>query len=69
MSKSKTLTHVDDLGQARMIDVSAKAVTRRQAEAEGQIRMAEATLEAVRANTVRKGDVLAVAQSLCFIRF
>ena len=62
MSKSKSLTHVDDLGRARMIDVSAKAVTRRQAEAMGQIRMAEATLEAVRANTVRKGDVLAVAR-------
>jgi len=45
-----------------MIDVSAKAVTRRQAEAEGHIRMAEATMEAVRTNTVRKGDVLAVAR-------
>jgi cyclic pyranopterin phosphate synthase len=45
-----------------MIDVSAKQVTRRHAEAEGHIRMAEATLEAVVANTVRKGDVLAVAR-------
>jgi len=62
MSDSKTLTHVDEAGRARMIDVSAKAVTRRQAEAEGHIRMAGATLQAVRESTVHKGDVLAVAR-------
>lgn len=45
-----------------MVDVSAKMVTRRHAEAEGRIRMAEATLAAVLANTVQKGDVLAVAR-------
>ncbi len=60
--RSKSLTHVDDRGHARMVDVSAKQVTRRRAEAEGHILMADATLQAVLANTVRKGDVLAVAR-------
>jgi cyclic pyranopterin phosphate synthase len=45
-----------------MVDVSAKEVTRRRAAAEGEIRMQRATLDAVLANTVRKGDVLAVAR-------
>ena len=45
-----------------MVDVSAKEVTRRRAEADGEIRMQRATLDAVLANTVRKGDVLAVAR-------
>jgi cyclic pyranopterin phosphate synthase len=62
MVKSESLTHVDDLGHARMVDVSAKQVTRRRAGAEGEIRMQRATLDAVLANTVRKGDVLAVAR-------
>jgi len=62
MMRSNSLTHVDDRGHARMVDVSAKQVTRRRAEAEGHILMAEATLQAVLANTVRKGDVLAVAR-------
>jgi len=59
---SDSLTHVDDRGHARMVDVSAKQVTRRRAEAEGHIAMAEATLRAVLENTVQKGDVLAVAR-------
>ncbi len=45
-----------------MVDVSAKAVTRRRAEAEGEIRMERSTLDAIRANTVKKGDVLTVAR-------
>ena len=45
-----------------MVDVSAKEVTRRRAKADGVIRMQRATLDAVLANTVRKGDVLAVAR-------
>ena len=56
------LTHVDDAGAARMVDVSAKAATVREARAGGAIRMAAATLAAIRANAVQKGDVLAVAR-------
>ena len=55
-------SHTDDAGRARMVDVSAKEITRRRASAEGEIRMLAATLEAVRANLVDKGDVLAVAR-------
>jgi cyclic pyranopterin phosphate synthase len=56
------LTHVDEQGRARMVDVGDKEVTRRSATAEGWIRMQPDTLEAIRQNTVKKGDVLAVAQ-------
>jgi cyclic pyranopterin phosphate synthase len=45
-----------------MVDVSAKAVTRRQAEAEGVIRMQRSTLDAILADEVQKGDVLTVAR-------
>ncbi len=60
--KSESLTHVDELGRARMVDVSAKAVTRRRAEAEGEIRMQRSTLDAILTNEVQKGDVLTVAR-------
>jgi len=53
---------VDDTGRARMVDVSAKSVTRRRAEAEGKIRMERSTLDAIRTNAVNKGDVLTVAR-------
>jgi len=56
------LTHLDEEGRARMVDVGAKPVSRRRAVAEGSIRMSPETLEAVRAGTVAKGDVLAVAR-------
>jgi cyclic pyranopterin phosphate synthase len=45
-----------------MVDVSAKVVTRRRAEAEGEIRMQRSTLDAIIANEVQKGDVLTVAR-------
>ncbi len=45
-----------------MVDVGAKPVTRRRAVAEGEIRMEPSTLKAIRENSVRKGDVLAVAR-------
>ncbi|MBI3568948.1 MAG: cyclic pyranopterin monophosphate synthase MoaC [Gemmatimonadetes bacterium] len=45
-----------------MVDVSAKSATARRAVAEGRIRMSEAAFRAVRANRVKKGDVLAVAR-------
>ena len=56
------LTHIDDEGAARMVDVSAKAETRRQAIAEGRILIAASALDAIRAGSVKKGDVLAVAR-------
>ncbi|MDE3152626.1 MAG: cyclic pyranopterin monophosphate synthase MoaC [Gemmatimonadota bacterium] len=56
------LSHVDSSGQARMVDVSGKPVTARTARAAGSIRMAPATLDAIVANTVAKGDVLGVAR-------
>jgi cyclic pyranopterin phosphate synthase len=59
---SKRLTHVAPDGSARMVDVSAKADTARMARATGAISMNMATLEAIVANSVAKGDVLAVAR-------
>jgi cyclic pyranopterin phosphate synthase len=56
------LTHADEHGSARMVDVGAKEVTRRSAAAEGWIRMNTNTLAAIRRNTVEKGDVLSVAR-------
>lgn len=56
------LTHVGATGEASMVDVSEKADTLRIARAVGSIRMAPATLAAIRANRVSKGDVIAVAR-------
>jgi cyclic pyranopterin monophosphate synthase len=61
-SPGKTLTHLDDTGQARMVDVGAKAVTERVAVARGRVVMEPATLELIIAGNIKKGDVLAVAQ-------
>ncbi len=57
-----TLTHLDEHGAARMVDVSAKAATRREGVAEGFITIAETALSAIRTQAVAKGDVLAVAR-------
>ena len=59
---TRKLTHIDDEGAARMVDVSAKAETKREAVAEGRILVAAAALDAIRAGSVKKGDVLAVAR-------
>jgi cyclic pyranopterin phosphate synthase len=56
------LSHVDEHGRARMVDVSGKPVTLRTAAAEGAVRMSAAAYELVAANGVAKGDVLAVAE-------
>lgn len=56
------LTHSDESGRARMVDVSAKPPSERMARATGAIRMSAVTLEAIRANGLKKGDVLAVAR-------
>ena len=58
----KELTHVGPGGEARMVDVSGKPATDRVARAAGSIRMAPATLEAIRRNEIAKGDVLTVAK-------
>lgn len=56
------LTHVDDSGRARMVDVTGKPVTERMARARGAISMRPETLEQIRTNQVSKGDVIGVAR-------
>lgn len=56
------LTHFNEEGRARMVDVSAKNITVRTARAGGKIFMRSDTLELVRIGGIKKGDVLAVAQ-------
>ena len=56
------LTHLDEQGKARMVDVGAKADTRRVAIAEGRITMSVEALSAIRDGAVPKGDVLAAAR-------
>jgi cyclic pyranopterin phosphate synthase len=56
------LTHFDERGAARMVDVGAKQETHRLAVARGEIRMQPATFELVMAGTSKKGDVLGVAR-------
>ena len=56
------LTHLDEQGSARMVDVSSKSNTVREATAAGRIAMSPEALEAIRAGSVKKGDVLAVAR-------
>ena len=56
------LTHFNEQGRARMVDVTEKAVTHRTAVAIGEIHMAPETLARIRSGTLKKGDVLAVSQ-------
>ena len=56
------LTHLDDSGRARMVDVGDKTETRRTAVAEGRVRMSATAFEAVRDQAVAKGDVLRIAE-------
>ena len=62
MGKQPSLTHLDETGAARMVDVSAKAETAREAVAEGFVSMSGAALEAIRTGQSRKGDVIATAR-------
>lgn len=57
-----TFTHLDAAGHARMVDVTAKQPTVREAVAEGQVRCAPHVVAALRSGDVPKGDVLAVAR-------
>ena len=58
----KALSHLSRSGEARMVDVGGKDVTERIARARGSIRMQRATLSTIQSNTLKKGDVLAVAR-------
>jgi cyclic pyranopterin phosphate synthase len=55
----KKLSHVTPTGEARMVDVSAKNPTVREAIAKGTVKMKSSTLELVKSNSLKKGDVLA----------
>jgi cyclic pyranopterin monophosphate synthase len=56
------LSHLDARGEARMVDVSAKPATEREAVAEGHVVMQPATLNIVRKGNAKKGDVLGTAR-------
>ncbi|MFL6136018.1 MAG: cyclic pyranopterin monophosphate synthase MoaC [Nocardioidaceae bacterium] len=56
------LTHVDETGAARMVDVSAKDVTTRQAVATGRVRISATVVDLLRGDGVPKGDALGVAR-------
>lgn len=56
------LTHLDDNGAARMVDIGEKAVTRREAHAEGFIEMSTEAIARIREGRAKKGDVLAAAR-------
>ena len=56
------LTHFNEQGRAKMVDVTEKAVTHRTAVAAGEIHMAPETMAHIKNGTMKKGDVLAVAQ-------
>jgi cyclic pyranopterin phosphate synthase len=60
--KAGRLTHLDDHGAARMVDVGGKPATARRAVASGRITMTTAALEAIRAGNAPKGDVLSAAR-------
>lgn len=55
-------THLNESGRARMVDVSAKPQTKREATAQSRVLMQPATLELIRQGGIAKGDVFAVAQ-------
>src|SRR5512141_1228676 len=57
-----TLSHLDDQGRARMVDVSGKPDTERVAVAKGEVSMQAATLNLIRAGNIEKGDVFSVAR-------
>lgn len=56
------LTHFNEAGRAKMVDVSAKPSTERVAVAEGRVHLQPGTLAQIQRGTIAKGDVLAVAQ-------
>jgi len=59
--ETPTLTHVDERGRARMVDVSPKPATTRTAVAAGRVVLGEEAFNLVKENRIQKGDVLTVA--------
>ena len=59
---AENLTHVDEGGNAQMVDVGEKADSKRRAVASGTIRLQPSTIDAIRADSIGKGDVLATAR-------
>jgi cyclic pyranopterin phosphate synthase len=62
MDGPPALTHLDENGRARMVDVGDKPIQQRMARAAGRIILAPQTRALIRANQVKKGDVLTIAQ-------
>jgi cyclic pyranopterin phosphate synthase len=62
MEETGRLSHIDEAGRARMVDVTAKGDTAREAEARGRVVMRPETLALIQEGGLPKGDVLAVAQ-------
>ena len=60
--RKRKLSHLSNRGEARMVDVSAKATTEREAVAEGRVIMSAKTLALVRKGDAKKGDVLGTAR-------
>ncbi|MCC6681662.1 MAG: cyclic pyranopterin monophosphate synthase MoaC [Phycisphaeraceae bacterium] len=59
---SEPLSHLDEHGRARMVDVGDKPLTARRAVAEGRVRISDALAEAIRSNQLAKGHLLEVAR-------
>jgi cyclic pyranopterin phosphate synthase len=59
---AKKLSHIDEKGKPKMVDVSGKADTLREAVAKGEVQMKAATLALIKGGEIAKGDVLTVAQ-------
>jgi cyclic pyranopterin monophosphate synthase len=62
MTQPGPLTHLDESGHARMVDVSAKQVSAREARASGRVLLSAGAIAALRAGKVPKGDAIAVAR-------
>src|SRR5438874_7278540 len=61
-AKMKRLTHISDDGRAQMVDVSAKAISRRRAVASGKIRLQPETVDLIKKDQIAKGNVFATAR-------
>ena len=61
-SQDSQMTHLNDRGEAQMVDITDKSITKRTAIAGGQVRMSLATLEAILAGNAPKGDALGTAR-------
>ncbi|MEI7500389.1 MAG: cyclic pyranopterin monophosphate synthase MoaC [Bacteroidota bacterium] len=60
--KTQSLSHVDELGKANMVDIGGKPVQFRTATAQGHISLRQETLNLIRENKMKKGDVLTIAE-------